>query len=117
VTASFSIPLPPSLNNIFFNKPHGGRAKTTAYKNWLEEAALRIRMQRVPVIEGEVSVHVTIQRPNAQSDLDNRIKAVLDALQKSGVLKNDKQVSELHARWGAVEGATVLVSSIVKAAA
>ena len=107
--AQFTISLPPSLNNIFFNKPHGGRAKTTAYKNWCEQTAWEIRTQKVPVIEGDVAVHVLIERPNAQSDIDNRLKPIFDAMQKAGVLKNDRQIVELHARWEEIKGAQIVV--------
>lgn len=115
--ASFTIPLPPSLNNIFFNKPHGGRAKTTAYKDWRDAAAWEIRMQRIPIIDGDVVVHITIERPNALSDIDNRLKPIFDCMQMAGVLKNDRQVVELHAKWGAVKGAVVLIASVERKAA
>ena len=111
-SVTLTIPLPPSLNNIFFNRPHGGRSKTTEYKNWVELASWEIRKQRPKMIEGDAAIHLTIERPNAQSDLDNRIKAVLDALQKAGVLKNDRQIVDLHAKWGAVVGAVVNIRHI-----
>lgn len=114
---SFTMPLPPSLNNIFFNKPHGGRAKTTAYKNWRDLAAWEIRRQKVPVIEGPICIRLMIERPNAQSDLDNRLKPIFDAMQAAGVIKNDKQIVELHALWGDVTGAMVMISEPQKVAA
>lgn len=110
--ASLVIPLPPSLNNIFFNRPHGGRAKTTAYKNWLDATAWDIRSQRPPVIKGDAQVDLVIERPNAVSDLDNRIKACLDALQKAGVIENDKRVVDLRARWGEVIGCRIIVAEV-----
>jgi|SRR6185437_6965617 len=97
--AVFTIPVPPSLNNAFFNRPRKGRTKTTEYKNWLEAAAWEIRSQRVPVIAGEVKVSLLIRRPNKSSDLDNRLKGCLDAMQKAGVIENDNRVVELFARW------------------
>lgn len=110
--ASFTIPMPPSLNNIFFNKPHGGRAKTTEYKNWRDQAAWEIRRQRVPVIDGDVAVQVIIERPNVASDIDNRLKPIFDSMQAAGVIENDRQIVELHAKWGDVKGATVVVRSL-----
>lgn len=115
--AAFTIPLPPSLNNIFFNRPHGGRSKTTDYKNWLDEAWVAIRQQHVPMISGDVRVDLIIERPNASSDLDNRLKAALDAIQKARVIENDKRVVELWARWGEVKGCQVTVMSAGKVAA
>lgn len=115
--ARFTIPLPPSLNNIFFNKPHGGRAKTTDYKNWLEATAWEIRSQQPPIIKGEVCIDLLIERPTASSDLDNRIKAALDACQKAGVIENDKRVVELRARWGQIKGCQVTIFAVEKVAA
>ena len=115
--AVLHIPLPPSLNNIFYNRPHGGRGKTTDYKNWRDAAAWEIRSQRPPIIKGEVRVDLTIERPNAASDLDNRIKAVLDSLQAAGVIENDRSVIEIAARWGDVKGCTIVVGSAEKVAA
>lgn len=109
--ASFSIPLPPSVNGLFFNRPHGGRGKTTAYKNWRDEAGWEIRRQRVPFIEGQVGIDLIIQRPTASSDLDNRIKSSVDLLQHCHVIENDKLVVDLRARWGDVEGCRVSVWS------
>lgn len=115
--ASFSLPLPPSLNNIFFNAPKRGRVKTTEYKNWLELCGWEIRKQRVPAVTGEVRVSLIIERPNANSDIDNRIKPVLDALQKAGVLKNDNKVVEIAAKWGEVIGCHVMIFTAEQAAA
>ena len=38
-----------------------------------------------------------------RGDLDNYAKAVLDGLQKGGVLENDKQVIELHLSFGVTD--------------
>lgn len=110
--ASFTLPIPPSLNNIFFSRPHGGRAKTTDYKNWLETAAWEIRSQRVPTIDGDIRVELVIERPNKSSDIDNRIKPVLDCMQKAGVVSNDKAVVEIRAKWGDVKGCKVTVYTV-----
>jgi crossover junction endodeoxyribonuclease RusA len=116
-TASFTIPLPPSLNNIFANGAGGGRVKTKAYKAWRNAAAWEIKLQRVPLIEGDVVVHLTIERPNAASDIDNRLKPIFDCMQTAGVIKNDRHVVELHAKWGTVQGALVLVATVDAVAA
>ncbi len=110
--ANFTIPVPPSLNNIFFNRPGGGRAKTKAYTAWITEAVLGMRAARQPDLRGDVRVDLIIRRPNASSDLDNRIKGALDALQKAGVLANDNQVVGISARWGTANGCEIIVSEV-----
>lgn len=114
--AAFTIPLPPSTNNLFFNRPRKGRTKTTEYKAWLDEAAWTIRAQRAPEVFGDVRLDLIIERPNKASDLDNRVKAAQDAIQKAGVLKNDNQVVELYVRWGDVKGAQVTIMAVAKVA-
>ena len=108
--ASFEIPLPPSLNNIFFTAKHGRRVKTTAYKNWRDAAALLIKTKCRMVFQGDVIARVVVERPNKASDLDNRLKPIFDAIQCAGVLKNDNQIVELHAAWGEVEGAAIVLA-------
>jgi Holliday junction resolvase RusA-like endonuclease len=85
------------------------------YADWLEAAAWQARSRCKPV-DGAVAVSVVVrrdsieveivpskvQRPSGlRGDLDNYgAKAVLDALQKGGVLVNDSQVTELTVRFG-----------------
>jgi len=47
--------------------------------------------------QGEVSVSVAIIRPKKTGDVDNYLKLVLDALQESGIIKNDNQVTATSA--------------------
>ncbi len=110
--ATFILPLPPSLNNAFNNVAGIGRVKTSEYKSWRNAAAWQIKAQRQPTIEGDVVAHLTIQRPNKSSDLDNRLKAIFDAAQTAGIIKNDNQIVEIHARWGNVKGAHVIMANV-----
>ena len=104
------LPTPPSLNNIFFNRRVKGRAKTTEYKNWLDQAGWEIRRQRAPLIPGDVKIEAVICKPsNRRMDLDNRAKAMLDALTKFGVIEDDSKVIDLRLRWGDVASCTVTV--------
>ena len=43
VAISMTLPVPPSANELFFNKRGGGRAKTKAYDAWLEEAGWHVK--------------------------------------------------------------------------
>jgi len=50
--------------------------------------------------QSDVSVEATFFFKNRRSDLDNRIKALLDVLEVTvlgfGLVQNDRQVTELH---------------------
>lgn len=108
MTVLFTIPTPPSTNNLFATVRGGRRVKSKAYSVWLVEAGWEIKRQRVPSVAGPVSVMLTIGRPNrAKVDIDNFCKGPLDLLVKQAVLADDSQVQEITARWGAVEGCCV----------
>ena len=88
------IPIPPSMNNAYFNLAKGkGRAKTSDYKAWKNNTAKEIQM-RVPAalrIGGPVSVSILLPS-KMPGDVDNRIKGVLDALVASGRIDDDRNV-------------------------
>ena len=48
---------------------------------------------------GPVFITVAMRRPRANSDLDNRIKGILDLLAHTCVIKNDKDVMGLNMFW------------------
>jgi crossover junction endodeoxyribonuclease RusA len=57
------------------------------------------------------------QHPNVRPDIDKTTRAVLDALKTAGALKDDAQVTDLHAvkrycRRGQQPGATVTIREI-----
>lgn len=57
-------------------------------------------------IVGPFEVHLTFssEKRRRNSDIDNRIKPVLDALQRFGVIENDSLAEKVTATWGPVEG-------------
>lgn len=109
MTRHYTIDMPPSLNGIFTNR-RGGRAKTTAYKRWKDVASWQVKLQHDgDPLEGNASVTMSMPRPRANADLDNRIKPVLDALEAGGALVNDKQVTCITAAWANHDGCKVTV--------
>jgi Holliday junction resolvase RusA-like endonuclease len=48
-----------------------------------------------------VYVTLAMRRPRANSDIDNRIKAILDFLQHIAAIDNDKHVMGVNAFWSA----------------
>lgn len=100
MTAFYTIDVPPSANNLFRNVPGRGRVKSDRYKKWSKSAAWQVRLQHFgPALEGPTVISISLKRPNKNSDLDNRAKGVLDALQAGGAIGNDKQVSCLTLAW------------------
>lgn len=111
------LPVPPSVNAMFANrkapkKGQRGRIITREYLAWLQAAGLSLNCvdprQRT---FGGMKVAVTILLPEKmRGDVDNRIKPVLDLLQKHGVVNNDSQVWDVRARRDDRVGTLALVS-------
>lgn len=111
--ASFTLhlPIPPSTNNLF--KSVGNRrVRSVEYEAWSRVAGQEIQAQRAPQFAGPVRVDIACERPERLSDIDNRIKAPLDALVKFHVLRDDSQVVEVRCRWADVTGCVVVITSI-----
>jgi crossover junction endodeoxyribonuclease RusA len=93
---SLTLPYPPSVNEMYANANKGrrltkkGRDFKTAVKRLIVAKKIKANFA------GELLLEIAIYRPRTSGDLDNRIKAVQDALQKL-VYSNDSQIVELHA--------------------
>lgn len=106
------IPVPPSLNNVFATVK-GRRIKTSAYKAWRAEAGYSILAQRPQKHDGDVIVNIQIGPRIPNADIDNRIKAVLDVLTDTRVIRGDSRVVTVTAAWNnAVKGCEVVVADI-----
>lgn len=101
---SAQIPTPPTVNNMFVNVKGEGRYKSKEYREWRKAAIseLHAQMWTQPKgrhLEQPIDVFLDIQRPTKTSDVDNRIKPILDALQEAGVIADDRYVEAVFARW------------------
>lgn len=69
----------------------------------------------------ELDVEMIFYFPNkATGDIDNLIKTILDCFQRSGILKNDRHVKELHVRieeYAPTPGISIAVRKFKKTAA
>lgn len=109
MTQHFDIAPPPSANKIWRNV-NGRTLKSREYRRWLDLATWEIRIQQIgPALEGPAVVSMSLRRPRANADIDNRIKPVLDALESGGALVNDKQVTCITAAWADHDGCRVTV--------
>ena len=103
MTISVTLAYPPSTNRLT-RMANGIAYKPSEVKAWCKEAAWRLQAAGAKPLVGDVAVAVALH-PKATKkgvayarriDLDNAIKAALDACQ-GVVFDNDRQVVRLHA--------------------
>lgn len=98
-SVSLTLPMPPSVNEMFRNVPGRGRVKTAVYLDWKGHAGWTLKEQRPTSIKGPVLIVVSVERGSASADLDNRIKALFDLLVEHCVIEDDKHVVGFCAAW------------------
>lgn len=112
MTAAFSVtlPMPPSANKLFANVPGKGRVKTKAYKTWRRNAILTIFAQVRADRRVGGPVALSMCTPSGmRGDLDNRLKAAIDALVKSNRIDDDKHVRSIFILKGGADKGTILI--------
>lgn len=106
---TYDLPLPISVNELYFNLPNGGRGKTRRYRAWVHDAAMILLCQRARPVAGPVRVLVQVSE-KSKCDIDNAAKCVLDALVARGVIEDDRKkfVRAVSLEWSSeVEGMRV----------
>lgn len=89
----YTLPMPPSVNAMYRRNPRGfGMYKTPEAKAWITECLSHIR--RKNPLKGKIDVSAEFYFAR-ESDIDNRLKPLLDLLQEANVVENDKQVYSL----------------------
>jgi len=95
----YSFPLPPSVNALW----RTGQARmyrSKRYLAWLEECDVVFASKTVPRINYPFAIEIALGRPSKRKmDIDNRIKAVLDMLQRVGVIEDDCHAWNLNVYW------------------
>lgn len=115
----FDVPFPPSAN-VYYRCMPGGRVvlskKGQDYKNRVRTACIQKGFHELSIDE-PCSVSIILDHPQMlRWDADNRIKALLDALELAGVLANDDLVVFVSAakRKAIAKRCTVLIEWPVK---
>lgn len=97
--ALFWLPMPPSTNRLTFNRVGRGRTKTEHYDRFIAESLVAIIGQKVHHIPGRVVAVIAVERIHKTADIDNRIKAIFDAIVKAGVIEDDRMITAFAATW------------------
>ncbi|HWT40943.1 MAG TPA: RusA family crossover junction endodeoxyribonuclease [Dongiaceae bacterium] len=108
---SLTLPLPPTINHYYGQRPRGGRYIKPAGQAFRQEVAEIVAQAGYKTIEGRVSLFVAIYPADRRrQDIDNRAKSLQDALTSAGVWLDDEQIDELHmVRKEVIKGGQVKV--------
>jgi Holliday junction resolvase RusA-like endonuclease len=99
--------LPPSANDLWTVRS-GRMVKTSKYRKWMKIAAWEVLAQRKQRRIADLFAAL-IRVPLTGGDLDNRIKATLDACQEGGAVRNDRDCRQLMAEvHGSLSGEAVI---------
>lgn len=104
IQATIILPLPPSINTYWRNaRGHTYIAPTgRQFRSEVLDVVKRSKITTFGDARLEMSV-VLHFRDRRQSDIDNRIKALWDALEHAGVYDNDSQIDTLVVSRGSIE--------------
>lgn len=99
---------PMRLSDCFVNVARNGRADSKEYKawkiqsDWCVKTALRGWLKPdAPLFTGPCAIIITVKKPdNRHRDLDNLNKALIDLVQRNGIVKNDSQFHKITIQWG-----------------
>lgn len=119
---TLSLPLAPSVNHYWRRHGHTIYVSSEGKKFRIDtQAAVLQQLGLIKPLEGRLAVSITIHpRDRRMIDLDNRLKAGLDALTHAGVYQDDSQIDELKVTRGEIvkpSGAMVVVVSPLTPAA
>lgn len=107
MTIELELPYPPSVNTYWAVRKYRGRVavgKSAKAIAWHASASAAILEAGRPTVGlAAVKVEIVAHPPRRSCDVDNCLKAILDALEAAGVVENDNQVAEITVRRGAVE--------------
>jgi crossover junction endodeoxyribonuclease RusA len=93
------IPWPPTVNHSTIPAIGGGRILTPEHRAFRCLVQNIVTLQHIPRAEGRLRVVILLFPPDKRKwDIDNRVKAVCDALQHAGVIEDDAHIDQLEVR-------------------
>ena len=110
------LPYPPSMNTYWRNF-RGNTVLSKAGREFKQAVWACVMEQKIPKF-GDKRLEVTLwlyPRSKVVTDLDNRLKAVLDGLEEAGVYDNDGQIDILMIQRGEIRkggGVDVMIEVI-----
>jgi crossover junction endodeoxyribonuclease RusA len=104
--------MPPSVNSIWrYSRARKKPYLAERYQTWKRDADNRFLANRKAwrSIKGPFKATVVFAKEKrGRSDLDNRVKALMDWLQRAAIIENDSLCESLSVSWGyAPEGCRV----------
>lgn len=100
---ALTLPMPPTVNHAYGVRRGGGKFIKPAGVQFRQDVADIVAEAGHQTMAGRVSLFAVIHPADKRrQDLDNRAKALQDALTHAGVWLDDNQIDELHLVRGAV---------------
>jgi crossover junction endodeoxyribonuclease RusA len=98
-----TLPLPPSVNRYWRKSPRGMYISQEG-KDFRQKVA-EIVAEHNAIKFGSARLFMAVKlsmRDRRAADLDNRLKALNDALEHAGLFDDDEQIDELHVKRGPI---------------
>ena len=97
------LPIPPSLNNAYWNVPGRGRIRSRGLADWKISAGWKLKAQRPGSVTGAYRFAIYLPE-KMRGDLSNRIKAAEDLLVEHGVTPDDSRAVSVIAERSELVG-------------